>query len=114
MFTSYTQIKFYTLHCNIFLYSHAIPIEFTVTDNYLPPDDHNTTNLMVSNYDCEKQHNWRQFVLLNVKPSTKAPSHIQHAKVKARVYVQAKAKRVKAFKCEAYAKKEKYLFSRLS
>ena len=61
---------------------------------------------MVSHYDCEKQHNLRQFNLVNVKPCTEAPSNIHHAKVRARIYVRAKAKRVKAFKCEAYAKKE--------
>ena len=44
---------------------------------------------------------------MNVKPCTEAPSKIQHAKVRARVYGRAKAKRVKAFKCEAYAKKER-------
>ena len=42
---------------------------------------------------------------LNIKPCTEAPSNIQHAR--ARVYVRAKAKRGKAFKCEAYAKKER-------
>ena len=57
---------------------------------------------MVSHYDCEKQHNLRQFNLLNVKPCIEAPSNIQHAKVQARVYVRAKAELVKAFKCEAY------------
>ena len=62
---------------------------------------------MVSHYGCKKQHNLRQFILLNVKLCTEAPSNIQHAKVRARVYVRAKTKSVKAFKCEAYAKKEK-------
>ena len=113
MFTNYVQIIFYTLLCNT-LYTHTIPIELTDTDNYLPPDDPNITNLMVSHYDCEKQHNLRQFNLLNVKPCTEALSNIQHAKVRARFYVRAQAKRVKAFKCEAYAKKEKSLFSRHS
>ena len=55
----------------------------------------------------KKQHNLRQFSLLNVKPCTEAPSNIQHAKVRARVYVRAKTKRVKAFKFEAHAKKER-------
>ena len=77
---------FYTFLCNI-LYSHTIPIELTDTNNYLPPDDPNITNLMVSHYDCEKQHNLRHFILLNVKPCTEAPSNIQHAKSRARVYV---------------------------
>ena len=62
---------------------------------------------MVSHYDWAKQHNLRQFKLLNVKQCTEAPSDIQHASVKARVYVRAKAKRIKAFKCVAYAKTEK-------
>ena len=57
---------------------------------------------MVSQYDCEKQHNLCQFNLLNVKQCTQAPSNIQHANVNASVYV-----RVKAFKCEAYSKKER-------
>ena len=104
VFTSYIQIIFYTLLCNI-LYSHKKPIEVKDTDNYLPPDDPNITNCMVSHYDCEKQHNWRQYNLLNVKPCIEAPSNIQHAKIRARVYVRANTKRVKAFKCEAYAKK---------
>ena len=108
MFTNYIQIRFFTLLCNI-LYTHTIPIEFTDTDNYLPPDDPNITNFLVSHYDCEKQLNLRQCNLLNVKPCTEAPSNIQHAKVRARVYVRAKAKRVKAFKCEAYAKNERKL-----
>ena len=61
---------------------------------------------MVSHYDCAKQHNLRQFNLLNVKQCTEVLSDIKHASVKARVYVRAKTKRIKAFKCVAYAKKE--------
>ena len=41
-----------------------------------------------------------------MKQCTEAPSDIQHANVEARVYVRAKAKRIKAFKCVAYAKKD--------
>ena len=98
---------------HIFLFSinpyitSSIPIKPTDDDKYLPSDDPNITNLMVSHYDCEKQHNLRQFNLLNVKQCTEAPSNIQHANIQARVYVRAKAKRIRAFKCEAYAKKER-------
>ena len=67
---------------------------------------------MVSHYDCAKQHILRQFTLLNVKQCTEAPSDTKHASVKARVYVRAKAKRIKAFKCVAYAKKTRDLLSR--
>ena len=61
---------------------------------------------MVSHYDCAKQHNLRQFNLLNVKQCTEAPSDIKHVSVKARVYVRAKAKRNKAFKCVVMLKKK--------
>ena len=63
---------------------------------------------MVSHYDCcAKQNNLRQFSLLNVEPCKQAPSDIQHTKSQATVYVRAKAKRIKAFNCEAYIKTEK-------
>ena len=52
---------------------------------------------MVSHKDCEKQHSLRQFNLLIVKQGTEAPSNIQHASVKARVFVRAKAKRIKGY-----------------
>ena len=98
---------------HVFLFSinpyitSSIPIKPTDDDKYLPSDDPNITNLMVSHYDCAKLHNLRQFNLLNVKQCTEAPSNIQHANIQARVYVRAKAKRIRAFKCEAYAKKER-------
>ena len=95
------------LHIHLFHLVSLIPITPSDTANYLPSDDLNITNLMVSHYDCAKQDNLRQFNLLNVKQCTEAPSNIQHASVKARVYVRAKAKRIKAFKCVAYAKKER-------
>ena len=84
-----------------------MPITPSDTENYLPSDDPNNTNLMVSHYDCAKQHNLRQFNLLDVKQCTEAPSDIKHASVEARVYVRAKAKRIKAFKYVAYAQKER-------
>ena len=64
---------------NLILYLHllkstfSIPITPSDTENYLPSDDPNITNLMVSHYDCAKQHNLRQFNLLNVKQCTEAP-----------------------------------------
>ena len=100
--------------CYIVLYilplTSTIPITITDTEHYLPSDDPNITNLMVSHYDCEKQHNSRQFNLSNVKQCTEAPSKIQHASAQRRVYVRAKAKRIKAYKCVARAKKKKICF----
>ena len=99
------------LYLHLINFTFAIPITPSDTENYPPSDDLSITNLMVSHYDCAKQHNLRQFNLLNVKQCTEAPSDIKHASVKARVYVRAKAKRIKAFKCVAYAKKkEKFAF----
>ena len=72
------------LHSTIY-FTSSIPITPTDDNQYLPPDDPNITNLIVSHYDCEKQHNLRQFNLLNVKQCTEAPSNIQHASVQARV-----------------------------
>ena len=103
--TSYITILILYLH--LFNFTFSIPITPSDTENYLPSDDPKITNLMVSHYDCAKQHTLRQFNLLNVKQCTEAPSDIKHASVKARVYVRAKAKRIKAFKCVAYAKKER-------
>ena len=100
-------IKNLILYLHLFNFTFSIPITPSDTENYLPSDDPNITNPMVSHYDYAKQHNLRQFNLFNVKQCTDAPSDIQHASVKARVYVRAKAKHVKAFKCVAYAKKER-------
>ena len=109
LFKPYTTFYITTLslYLHLFNSTFSIPITPSDTDNYLPSGDPNITNLMVSHYDCAKQHNLRQFNLLNVKQCTEAPSDIKHASVKARVYVRAKAKRIKAFKCVAYAKKRK-------
>ena len=99
---------------HLFNSTFSIPITPSDTENYLPSDDPNITNLTVSHYDCAKQHNLRQFNLLNVKQCTEAPSDIKHASVKAGVYVRAKAKRIKAFKCVAYAKKERKICFQVS
>ena len=101
--TSYITILI--LYSHLFNSTFSIPKTPSDTENYLPLDDPNITNLMVSHYDCAKQHNLRQFNLLC--KCTEAPSDIKHASVKARVYVRAKAKRIKAVKCVAYAKKER-------
>ena len=55
------------LHPIILTFTTTIPITPTNTENYLPSDDPNVPNLMVSHYDCEKQHILGQFKLLNVK-----------------------------------------------
>ena len=83
-------------------------VDTTNPENRISEQDPNILNLMVSHYDCAKQNNLRQFSLLNVEPCKQAPSVIQHTKTQATVYVRAKAKRIKAFKCEAYIKIVKF------
>ena len=117
-FTTHTQVlniqllfKLHTFLCLTNLIQHSFILTFTSTipksptntENYLRSDDPNIPNLMVSHYDYEKQQNIRQFNLLNVKQCIEAPSNIQHANVKTRVYVRAKAKRIKPYKCVVYA-----------
>ena len=88
--------------------STSVPkVDTTNSENHISEQDPNILNLMVSHYDCEKQNNSCQFSLLIVEPCKQAPSDIQHTKTQATVYVRAKAKRIKAFKCEAYIKTEK-------
>ena len=103
--TSYITILI--LYSHLFNFTFSIPITPSDTENYLPSDDPSITNLMVSHFDCANQHNLRQFSVLNVKQCTEAPSDIKHASVKAGENVRAKTKRIKAFKCVAYAKKER-------
>ena len=81
-FKSYTTSYITTLilFLHLFNSTFSIPIILPDTENYLPSDDPNITNLMVSHYDCAKQHNLRQFNLLNVKQCTEAPSDIKHAR----------------------------------
>ena len=88
--------------------STSVPkVDTTNPENHISDQDPNTLNLMVSHYDCAKQNILRQFSLLNVEPCEQAPSNIQHTRTQATVYVRAKAKRINAFKCEAYVKTEK-------
>ena len=79
-------------------------VDTTNPENHISEQDPKILNLMVSQYDCAKQNNLGKLSLLNVVPCKQAPSDIQHTRTQATVYVRAKAKRIKAFKCEAYKK----------
>ena len=98
------------LHSFLLTITYTIPISPTDKEIYLPSDAPNFTNLMVSHYDCEKQHTFRRFNSLKVKQCTEAPSNIQHANVTGRVCFRAKAKRIEAYKCVAYAQKRKKIY----
>ena len=87
--------------------SSVLKVDTTNYENHISEQDSNILTLMVSHYDCVKQNNLRQFSLLIVEKCKQAPSDLQHTKTQATVYVRAKAKRIKAFKYEAYIKNEK-------
>ena len=53
--TSYITTLILFLH--LFNFTFSIPVTPSDTENHLPSDDPNITNLMVSHYDCAKQHN---------------------------------------------------------
>ena len=73
--------------------------------------DPNISQLLVSHYDCTHQNNLRQFSLTRVQQCSQAPSALEYTRVIASVYVRAKAKRLKAWICEAKIKKERFMCS---
>ena len=100
------------IHINI-LNTAPIPNDNKIENtDEVKPEDPNISNLIVSHYDCSKQHNLRQFNLLNVQSCHQAPSNIQHTRTQATVYVRAKAKTIKPFKCEAYVKTDRQYCTR--
>ena len=49
------------LHSHLFTFTFSVPLTPSDTENYFSPDDPNITNLMVSHFDCAKQHKLRQY-----------------------------------------------------
>ena len=58
------------------------------------PNDLHISDLLVSHYDCSKQHNLRQFSLIRVQPCAQAPSGFKSTQVIAKGFCRAKAKRL--------------------
>ena len=77
--------------------------------DHVDPNDPHISDLLVSHYDCSKQHNLRQFSLTRVQPCAQAPSAFESTRAIVDVFVRAKAKRLKAWTCEAYVKREKFV-----
>ena len=77
--------------------------------DHVDPNDPHISDLLVSHYDCSKQHNLRQFSLTRVQPCAQAPSAFESTRAIVDVFVRAKAKRLKAWTCEAYGKREKFV-----
>ena len=101
-------ITYITYIIHIITSTSVSKVDTTNEENHLSEQDPNILNLMVSHYDCAKQNNSRQFSLSKVEPCKQAPSDIQHTKTQATVYVRAKAKRIKTFKCEVFKKLKRF------
>ena len=93
-----------------FLFSHSLfyflssPFlvlsQLTPSSDHVDPNDPHISHLLVSHYDCSKQHNLRQFSLTRVQPCAQAPSAFESTCAIVNVFVRAKAKRLKAWTCE--------------
>ena len=93
---------FYLLTSPVLVFSQV-----SSTSDHVDPNDPHIPDLLVSHYDCSKQHNLRQFSLTRVQPCVQAPSAFESTRAIVNVFVRAKAKRLKAWTCEAYVKRKK-------
>ena len=98
-----------------FCFKHKVPFLFLLLNYFfLPiilldpstdivePNDSHISDLLVSHYDCFKQHNLRQFSLTRVQPCAQASSAFESTRATANAFVRPEAKRLKAWTCEAY------------
>ena len=91
--------------CSFLLLTYSLD----TSSDHVDPNDPHFSDLLVSLYDCSKQHNLRQFSLRRVQPCSQAPSCFESTRAIVNVFVRAKAKRFKAWTCEAYVKREKFV-----
>ena len=108
--------KYFFLHLHFYLFLLIIIRLAANTDqqrdsSIIAADDPNISNLNVAHYDCSIQNNLRQFSITQVKPCTQAPSGLESTRAIAKVYVRAKAKRIKAWQCISRIKQEKFICS---
>ena len=90
---------------SLFLVFSQIPS----SSDHVDPNDPHISDLLVSHYGCSKQHNLRQFSLTRVQPCAQAPSAFESTRAIVNVFVRTKAKRLKAWTCEAYVKRKKFV-----
>ena len=88
-----------------------LPFTFSIgsSSDHVEPNDPHISDLLVSHYDCPKQHNLRPFCLTRVQPCSQAPSSFESTRAIVKIFVRAKAKRLKAWTCEAYVKRENFV-----
>ena len=79
----------------------ALPILPLDSSDQVGPNDLHFSDRLVYYFDVSTQHNIRQFSLNRVQPCAQAPSFFESTRALANVFVGAKAKRLKAWTCEA-------------
>ena len=77
---SYFLLSFYSL------FSLTFSIESS--SDHVDPNDPHFSDLLVSHYDCSKQHNLRQFSLTRVQPCSQAPSSFESTRAIVNVFVR--------------------------
>ena len=63
------------------------------SSDHVDPNDPHISDLLVSHYDCSKQHNLIQFSITRVQSCAQAPSAFESTRAIVNVFVRAKAKR---------------------
>ena len=76
------------------------------SSDLVEPNDPHISNLLVSPDDCSKQHILCQFRLTRVQPCAQVRSVLESTRAIAIGFVRRKTKRLKAWTCEAYVKRE--------
>ena len=94
-------------YLSYFLFSFlSITSSTDSSSDHVDPNDPHISDLLISHYDCSKQHNLRQFSLTRVQPCSQAPSSFESTRAIVNVFVRTKAKHLKPWTCEAYVKRE--------
>ena len=77
---SYFLLSFYSL------FSLTFSIESS--SDHVDPNGTHISDLLVSHYDCSKQHNLRQFSLTRVQTCSQAPSSFENTRAIVNVFVR--------------------------
>ena len=97
----YFLFLFFSLKCFAFLIL-SLDYSFDKTE----PNEPHIADQLVSHHDCSNQYNLRQYSLTRAQPCGQDPYSLESTRGIASIFERAKAKRLKAWTCEAYVKRE--------
>ena len=91
---------------SVIVHFSSVQIADAITsENLIETNDPRITQLLATHYDCSIQYNLRQFSLTWVQKCTQAPSEKEFTGNFASVFIRAKVKKIKAFRCSATIQK---------